>query len=416
MRLELGRFSIREVVLLPAGPPRLEGGILQVGAADLAAAAERASGLRGVQVDLVRPTEPARIIHVLDAVQPRVKVSGPGTVFPGFLGPAVTAGSGRTHVLDGLAVVETGLLGIHEGLIQTGSSGAEWSPFSSLFHLVLTAPRPEGMTDREYDHGLRMAGLQAAAYLAESTRHLEPDCTEVWELGPADPALPRVGYLYFLQSQGDTRDTFLYGMPVRDLIPTLLHPNEILDGAIVSGDYVIASQKNPTYIHQNNPVIAELRARHGRDLCFAGVIVANEHGTMADKVRAAEYAAKLGRLLNLHGVVISKEGGGNAYTDLMLACTAFEESGIRTVLIVNELAGPEGDLPSLPDATRHADAIISVGNNDAVVPLAPVARVVGGEALRGIPGPATAGFACPLGLLYAATNQIGWTRLRAVEW
>src|SRR5207244_6356254 len=61
-----------------------------------------------VRVHLVKPGESVRVIHVLDVVEPRFKVSGPGGVFPGFVSPALTVGEGRTHRLDGVAVVEVG--------------------------------------------------------------------------------------------------------------------------------------------------------------------------------------------------------------------------------------------------------------------------------------------------------------------
>lgn len=40
------------------------------------------------------------------------------------------------------------------------------------------------------------------------------------------------------QNQGPYANTFLYGQSVDNLVPTLLHPNELLDGCAVSGNYV----------------------------------------------------------------------------------------------------------------------------------------------------------------------------------
>jgi len=49
----------------------------------------------GVEVEIARPGESVRIVHCLDAVEPRTKI-GEATVFPGFLGGMETVGTGET--------------------------------------------------------------------------------------------------------------------------------------------------------------------------------------------------------------------------------------------------------------------------------------------------------------------------------
>ena len=80
------------------------------------------------------------------------------------------------------------------------------------------------------------------------------------------PDLPKVAYVYMLQSQGLLHDTYYYGVDVKHMVPTFMHPTEAMDGAIVSGNCVSACDKNTTYHHQNNPVIHDLLVRHGKDL------------------------------------------------------------------------------------------------------------------------------------------------------
>ena len=63
--------------------------------------------------------------------------------------------------------------------------------------------------------------------------------------------------------------TFMYGKNLGDSLPTLIHPNEMLDGAVVGANYK-TQQKAPTYLHSNKPLIYELYRRHGVDLNFAG--------------------------------------------------------------------------------------------------------------------------------------------------
>jgi glycine reductase len=225
-----------------------------------------------------------------------------------------------------------------------------------------------------------------------------------------------VAYICHLQSQGTLRDTYVYGENVRALLPTLLHPNEVLDGAIVSSNYIIACQKNPTYLHCNNPVVRELNRRHGHDLVFAGVIVANEFNTLKEKELSAKFAAKLAAQLGVQGVVISQEGGGHADTDLMLCAAETEKLGIRATILLNEIAGAEGDQPSLVDTSPFADAVVTTGNNDAVLALPAMDRVIGGDKIAGIAVAPAEAFTTPLGRIYTATNQFGATLMTVREY
>ncbi len=40
------------------------------------------SPFQDIEIDVARPGEKTRIVHALDVVEPRVKVSGPGCVCP----------------------------------------------------------------------------------------------------------------------------------------------------------------------------------------------------------------------------------------------------------------------------------------------------------------------------------------------
>ena len=51
---------------------------------------------------------------------------------------------------------------------------------------------------------------------------------------------PRVAYVYMLQSQGLLHDTYVYGVDAKRILPTLLSPTEVMDGAIISGNCVSA--------------------------------------------------------------------------------------------------------------------------------------------------------------------------------
>lgn len=418
MRLELCRFKVLNAEF--GSSTKLEQGKLYINKEEMIGFINRDRLFESVDVELARPGDPVRIIHIMDAVEPRLKVAGGTSAFPGVLGRMEFAGNGRTNILDGVAVLQTGQRqGVQEGIVDMSDTGADYSIFSRTINVILLCEPLPGANNVEFDRATRLAALEAAEYLAGATRDIVPDEVEVYEAKPTaslSNELPRVAYIYHLQSQGVLRDTFVYGENTRSLLPTVLHPNEVMDGAIISSNYIIACQKNPTYLHLNNPVVRELYSRHGKDLYFAGVIIANEHSTLREKERSAKFAAKLAVQLGAQGVIITQEGGGHADTDLMLNCFECEKQGIKTIILANEIAGVNGDLPSLVDTVVEADAVVSTGNNDEVINLPPVERVIGGSEIAGVSGKPEEGFAIALSRIYTATNQLGATRLAVKEY
>ena len=69
-----------------------------------------------------------------------------------------------------------------------------------------------------------------------------------------------------LQTQGLLHDTYVYGVDAKRIVATLINPTETMDGAILSGNCVSACDKNTTYHHLNNPVVAELFEQHGKTI------------------------------------------------------------------------------------------------------------------------------------------------------
>ena len=132
--------------------------------------------------------------------------------------------------------------------------------------------------------------------------------------------------------------------------------------------------KNTTFHHLNNPVIINLLRRHGKELCFIGVIVTNENTMLVDKMRGAYFTKKLAKIIGAQGAIITEEGGGNPETDLMLNCKLLENSGVKTVLITDEYAGRDGRSQGLADVTPEADAVITNGNGNELITLPPMKR------------------------------------------
>jgi glycine reductase len=420
MRLEVAEYDVRRLVLGEA--TRLDNHVLSINREALLDGMAPGPAIDRVEVELAHPGDAVRLVHVLDAVEPRCKAEGPGRIFPGLIGPPDTVGEGRTHRLRGMAILNTarfpvpvgGLLQAREAIVDMSGPAAAYSPFSATANLVFTYHATPGVSNAEFDHDLRLASLRAAEYLAQATLDAQPDRLETFALSETDPALPRIVYLYQAQSQGTFADTYLYGKAIDNLVPTLIHPNELMDGAVVSGNYVYACFKNPTYHHTANPVSAELYAEHGRSLCFAGVVLYRGHNyTQAEKHRAANYAAKLARFLRADGVVLTGEGGGNSAIDMMLAAQECERLGIKTTIISYELGGPEGKDFPLVDHVREADAIVSAGSCDKTIPLPAQPRAIGGETYLDTGAPATDARETILDHLYCPTSQVGAGRLAA---
>ena len=381
MKLELGKIEINDIQF--AKNTEIDNGILKVNKDELLAeiADDR---ITSIELNIVKPGDNVRIIPVKDVIEPRVKVDGDGGIFPGFIGDNKMVGEGKTLALKGATVMTTGkIVGFQEGIVDMAGPGADYTPFSKYNNLVITCEVEEDIDQHEHEEILRMAGLKAASYLGECAKEVEADEVETYEHKPfleaaeEYPDLPKVGYVYMLQSQGLLHDTYVYGVDVKEIIPTLISPTEVMDGAVISGNCVSACDKNATIVHQNNPVIEELYKRHGKDINFMGVIITNENVTLGDKERSSNYVAKLAEQMGIDAAIVSEEGFGNPDADLIMNCNNLEEKGIKTVLITDEFAGRDGASQSLADATPNADAVVTAGNANMTVTLPKMEKVIG---------------------------------------
>lgn len=382
MRLELGNIFIKDMQF--GNDTKVENGTLYINKEELLQAVSGDERIKSIDFDIVRPGEEVRIIPVKDVVEPRVKVEGKGGIFPGFISKVDTVGSGRTHVLKGAAVVTTGkVVGFQEGIIDMCGEGAKYTPFSKTNNLVAVVEPKDGVHQHEHEEALRMIGFKAATYLGEAGRNVEPDEIKTYETLPIleqvkqYPELPKVVYVYMLQTQGLLHDTYVYGVDAKKIIPTFIYPTEVFDGAIVSGNCVSACDKNPSYVHMNQPVITDLYDRHGKDFNFLGCIITNENVYLADKERSSNMTAKLVEYLGADAVIISEEGFGNPDADLVMNCNKITDKGIKTVLITDEYAGQDGCSQSLADSTPKADAVVTGGNANEVITLPAMKKVIG---------------------------------------
>ena len=89
-------------------------------------------------------------------------------------------------------------------------------------------------------------------------------------------------------------------------------------------------------------MVADLFEQHGKTINYVCNIITNENVYLADKMRSSDWTAKLCRLLDLDGVIVSQEGFGNPDTDLIMNTRKIEASGRKDHIITDEYAGQDG--------------------------------------------------------------------------
>lgn len=325
-----------------------------------------------VDINIARPGESIRIIPVKDVIEPRAKLDG--EAFPGIDGSLEEVGKGITYALKNCSVITTGpIVGFQEGIIDMKGPLTEYTPFSKLNNLVVNIKKKDGVNQHEHEQAVRIGGIKVAHYIGKKALNYKNYKEEVYKWDNLTVKtqeytnLPKVAYVYQCVGQGLLHDTYFYGKDIKTMVPTMINPLEIFDGALISGNCVSAGSKTTTYHHQNNAVINECFKRHGKEINFIGVVLNPMTTFLSDKYRNAIITSRTVEMLGVDGVIQSQEGFGNPTTDLMMICKRLENKGIKTVLISNEDAGVDGKSESLPDGTIEANAMVSTGNSNATL-------------------------------------------------
>ena len=424
MNLTLAYHPVR--TLRFGASTRLDGTTLDIDSDELRGLLLEDEALSDVTFELVAPGEDCRAGPVFDIIEPRAKASGSSPDFPGILGPPLTAGMGTTHVLSGMTVT---VLDEHAAGGSRGSIGrvlemtgpaAEGSSYSGLHHLVVIprmAPDKDGPAAQR---AKRVAGLKTAVYLAQAAASQPP--SESRPLGPVNPGppgrpdLPRVAYvgqIFSRQRQAELNEPVLYGLNTAGMLPVLLHPDEWLDGAVVTSYYTSMGGAE-TYLYQNHPIITELYRRHqAGEVNFVGTVASIAGSDNADRDRNCRTAASLVQwALNADAAVLTKYGGGVPHADLAETARLLETQGIRTSVMVSDVSRDRRVESALLFNFPEVNAIVYGGGNDTRWQVPPAGRVIAatpaiGELLAGVR---------ELGAMNVAgvTNQQGASRLRAV--
>lgn len=429
MRLEMGTFPVNEVVF--GQQTSYSDGLLQINKAELLNAIRSDPRIAKIDIELALPGESVRIWPVRDVVEPRVKVDGPGVVYPGICGRSIeTVGENKTHRLSGIAVVEVSETPWHEAggdhlLVFLDMTGpwADLMPYKSLANVcVVVEPDPALGVDARND-AVHKATLTVSDILAATTQHLEPPEVEVFELKEVDPSLPKVVYVQCLhspQAMSGSASTFCvstYGL-TQLTPPWLFHPNEVLDGAI-SGPYRTAFATSWTVA--NNPVLLDMYRRHGVDFNFIGVIATRtEWTTQHEKQLTANQTAKLATMLGAEGAMVTWDAGGNEFIEVIRTVQACEKAGIKTVFLTSE-DDPTGSAPTMLEPISEADAIVTTGFFRSellgIDPLPEVERVIGNpQKISGRLRDSYVPTAGPLPAPQRYDDHYGFNRLSSVEY
>lgn len=387
MKLEIGNFHVKDILF--GQKTFYQDGVLTINKEEALNFVKEDEHITEADLFIVKPGDMVRLCPVKEAIEPRVKLDG-RALFPGFTGELSQAGDGVTHALKDCSVLVVGKHwgGFQDGLIDMGGEGAKYTYFSQLKNIVLVADTDEDFEKREQqkkNKALRLAGHKLAEFIANCVKDLEPEDKEVYELEPVTKRdektnkLPSVVYVMQPQSQMEEMgyNDLVYGWDANHMVPTFMNPNEVLDGAVVSGSFMPCSSKWSTYDFQNAPVIKRLYQEHGKTLNFLGVIMSNLNVALEQKERSALYVAQIAKSLGADGAIVGEEGYGNPDADFVACIVALEDAGVKTVGITNECTGRDGQSQPLVSLDEKLTAIVSCGNVSELIELPPMPVVLG---------------------------------------
>lgn len=387
MKLEIGNFHVKDIVF--GEKTEFVQGILTINKKEALDFVLEDKHITEADLFIVKPGDDVRLMPVKEAIEPRVKLNG-DPLFPGYTGDLVKTGNGRTHALKNCSLLVVGKHwgGFQDGLIDMSGEGAKYTYYSQLKNIVLVADTDEEFEKREQqkkNKALREAGHKLAEFIGSTVKDLKPEEIEEYELNPVIKReksvneLPSMVFVMQPQSQMEELgyNALLYGWDMNRMLPTFMHPNEVLDGAVVSGSFMPCSSKWSTYEFQNNPTIKKLYKEHGKTINFLGIVMSNLNVALEQKNRAALFVAQIAKSLGADGAIVAEEGYGNPDADFTACIVALEDAGVKVVGLTNECTGRDGQSQPLVSMDEKANAIVSCGNVSELITLPPMETVIG---------------------------------------
>ncbi len=382
MKLRVGEFQVKDVVF--GEETSFHDGILTVNEQEAIAALNPDGKLKDVKLHVARPGESVRILPINAIAAPRARADGRAT-FPGYTGKMASCGEGDLYALEGMAVISVGTHGgWMEGMLDMSGPAADLTEFAHTINLCFTAANVDPSEDdnsQKTNWDYRLGCCLLAEYVAKTVIHQEPDLWREYELtDTTGMGLPRVVMVLemstFYENSVGYDDVF-YGVDVRCIVPTFVHPNELLDGALCSSSLVCAGVHSYTYNYQKSLVLKKLYEKHGKTLDFVGVILTNIGPNIDNKVRAAIRVATMAQMLKCDGAVYCQLGSGTSDVDFQKTIVALEERGIKCVGINPEFPGRDGTTSLKTALDPRLDAVVSTGSACEVIELPAMERVIG---------------------------------------
>jgi glycine reductase len=402
----------------------LEGAVLVLDRDELCALVLQDSRIESVDFEIVRPGESCRAGPVFDIVEPRAKEPGGSPDWPGVIGAPQTAGEGTTQVLRGMAVTALREQSPGESRGATGyvlemsGPASLGSPYASLHHLIVLCHTAPDLPAHSRHRAYRLAQLKVAVRLAQAGFAKAPEQREIFDIADSSdradlPRLAYVGQIFSRQRKPEPGEPILYGADTEGLLPTLLHPNEWLDGAVLPS-YHSSLGGAETYFYQNHPVIGALYRRHqAGELSFVGTVATIASAENFDRERNTRFAANLVKwALKADAAVLTKFGGGVPHTDLSETARLLESDGVKTTVQVTDLARDHRVESALLFNFAEVDAIVCIGGNSTSWTLPRVDRVV--AATSGLAEILAGPFEIDSLNVVGVANQQGASRLRSM--
>ncbi len=426
MKLEKSLFKIKDLSF--ADESKLENGRLYVNEKELKEHLLTDKRIAAIDLHIVKPGDPVRVVQIADVIQPQAKADDQYPNFPGALDGQGVVGEGETLVLKDMTILlsdesikyQKGRPYATGKILDGRGPAADMSFFGKMRHLVLCPKKAESVPLNSYRIAMKVAGLRTAVYLASLAKGQVPDEVEHYELPflmdtGCGKELPRLAYIMqiLMNQMPEIPDApIFYGDNIHHMLPTIVHPNEILDGALVNA---YEGGLNDTYTIQNHPVIKELLARHGKDLNFVGVIATISHASSPARARAASLCAKLAKhVLGADGVVITKSGGGAPEIDMADTALACENLGVKTSILMWQMVSRDagGNLFADP----KLDAITSTATLSGVVRVPAVEKLigVGGKVFTG--DTVDSAFMHMIWNIIGVTDQMGLSHMQSIEY
>ncbi len=403
----------------------LDGSALTVDGEELRRLVLEDAAIDSVAFDIVRPGESCRAGPIFDVVEPRAKADG-GSDFPGIIGAPTTAGMGTTHVLAGAAVSILAEMSPDPSRSATGrvlemsGSATAGSAYSKLCHLLVVPQTKSGLPRSAVLKAYRVASVKVAVRLARAALAQAPASTQTFEpIGAEDKSregLSRVvyiGQIFSRQRKPAVDEPIIYGTNTDGMLPVILHPDEWLDGALVPSlnSWFGGTE---TYFYQNHPVVLDLyRRHHAREINFVGTIATVAGNDNVDRVRQCHAAANLAKWnLRADGAVMTKYGGGLPHADLSETARLLEHMGIKTAVMVSDVARDRRVESALLFNVPEVNAIVYNGGNGTEYEIPKAARVIAAkpELAALLAGPMT----IDANNIIGVTNQQGASRMKSL--